>query len=110
MDGHTPGRMTIEPHGDAHGVYVGRDSEHHGLRLMNLTDGDSNLAANAARIAAAWNAVEGAPTGQFAAGIVAEMLTALELVGRHIARWSEAWGDKDAATIRTVLAKFRKVE
>ena len=30
--------LTIEPHGDGHAVYSGRDHQHHGHRLFNVTD------------------------------------------------------------------------
>jgi hypothetical protein len=35
---------TIEPHGDAHALYLGRDARHHGLRLCNLSDMDAGVA------------------------------------------------------------------
>jgi hypothetical protein len=50
---HMPGLWSVEPHGDTVALYAGRDDQHHGLRLMNLDDGDANFAANARLIAAA---------------------------------------------------------
>jgi hypothetical protein len=59
---HTPGPWTIEPHGATTALYADRDDGshgfrginlRHGLRLMNLDDGDSNFEANARLIAAA---------------------------------------------------------
>ena len=32
----------IEPHGDVYALYCGRDKEHHGLRLCNLSDFDGD--------------------------------------------------------------------
>lgn len=53
MSKHTAGPWTVEPHGATIALYSGRDRDHHGLRLMNLDDGDSNFEANARLIAAA---------------------------------------------------------
>lgn len=49
----TQGEWSVEPHGSARALYAGRNNERHGLRLLNLDDGDWNIAANAAYIAAA---------------------------------------------------------
>lgn len=40
-----PGDLMVEPHGDGLALYSGRDSEHHGLRLFNITDGDRHTDA-----------------------------------------------------------------
>lgn len=50
---HTPGPWTYEPHGKTTALYAGRGVNSHGLRLMNLDDGDLNFEANARLIAAA---------------------------------------------------------
>ena len=52
---HTPTPWITEPHGDTTALYSGRDRDHHGLRLMNLDDGDMNFEANAAFIVRACN-------------------------------------------------------
>lgn len=49
----TQGQWSVEPHGSTRALYAGRNNERHGLRLLNLDDGDRNIAANAAYIAAA---------------------------------------------------------
>lgn len=49
----TQGEWSVEPHGSARALYAGRNNERHGLRLLNLDDGDRNIAANAAYIVAA---------------------------------------------------------
>ena len=49
----TSGDWSVEPHGDGHALYAGRDNEHHGLRLLNITDGDRNIIANCTLIHAA---------------------------------------------------------
>lgn len=49
----THGQWNVEPHGSTRALYAGRNNERHGLRLLNLDDGDRNIAANAAYIAAA---------------------------------------------------------
>ena len=36
------GKYSIEEHGDGYALYLGRDQDHHGLRLCNLSDFDSN--------------------------------------------------------------------
>lgn len=42
LDREAPGdTWTTEPHGSVRALYAGRDRQHHGLRLMNLSDGDS---------------------------------------------------------------------
>lgn len=58
MAGHTPGPWTTEPHGRTTALYSGRGPQPngfavHGLRLMNLDDGDHNFEANCVLIAAA---------------------------------------------------------
>jgi hypothetical protein len=60
---------SIEPHGGTTALYSGREDiigeafghpmRGHGLRLMNLDDGDHNFAANGALIVAAVNALPG---------------------------------------------------
>lgn len=45
------GPWTVEPHGNTTALYSGREATAHGFRLLNLDDGDSNFAANAAHIA-----------------------------------------------------------
>lgn len=49
----TQGEWTVEPHGNTHALYAGRDRDHHGLRLMNLDDGDRNFDANVKLITSA---------------------------------------------------------
>ena len=49
----TEGPWLFEPHGETHALYSRRDDTKHGLRLMNLADGDRNFIANANLIAAA---------------------------------------------------------
>lgn len=53
----TLGEWSAEPHGirprPPWALYAGRDDSHHGLRLLNMDDGDSNFAANVALIVAA---------------------------------------------------------
>lgn len=52
----TPGPWTTEPHGNTTAFYSGAShglNGRHGLRLMNLDDGDRNFDANAQLIAAA---------------------------------------------------------
>jgi len=34
---------TIEPHGDAYALYVGRDSQHHGLKLAHISEPDAGV-------------------------------------------------------------------
>ena len=51
--GATHGEWSVEPHVACRALYAGRDDQHHGLRLFNLDDGDSNIKANAAYIVAA---------------------------------------------------------
>lgn len=48
----TEGPWATEPHGDTTALYSGRDSQHHGLRLLNLDDGDGNFDFNLEFIAA----------------------------------------------------------
>lgn len=58
---HTPGEWTHEPHGDTIALYAGRAhgmNGRHGLRLMNLDDGDNNFEANARLISAAPDMLE----------------------------------------------------
>ena len=55
---HTPGKWTVEQHGNTHALYCDRDEYHHGLRLMNLGDGDMNFDANASLISAAPDMLE----------------------------------------------------
>lgn len=55
---HTPGPWVAEPHGNTTALYSGRDNFHHGLRLLNLDDGDANFAANVALISAAPDLLE----------------------------------------------------
>jgi hypothetical protein len=50
---HTPGPWSVEAHGKGLGLYSGRDSNHHGLRLLNIEDGNQNLRANINLIVAA---------------------------------------------------------
>lgn len=57
MEKATAGRWSFEPHGSTTALYSGRGSMRHGLRLMNLDDGDSNFSANASLIVAAVNAL-----------------------------------------------------
>ncbi len=33
-------RWTIEPHGDGYALYVGRDEQSHGWRILNISDVD----------------------------------------------------------------------
>jgi len=42
----TPKPWTTEPHGNTTALYSGRIPNQHGLRLMNLDDGDSNFENN----------------------------------------------------------------
>lgn len=49
----TPEDWSSEPHGSTTALYAGRSRQRHGLRLMNLDDGDSNFEANRDFIAAA---------------------------------------------------------
>lgn len=49
----TRGEWSVEPHGSTRALYSGRHDVGHGLRLLNLDDGDWNIAANAAYIVAA---------------------------------------------------------
>lgn len=55
----TPGEWSVEPHGKTTALYSGRETSSnwfansHGLRLLNLDDGDWNFTSNAAYIAAA---------------------------------------------------------
>ena len=49
----TPGPWTCEPHGNTMALYAGRSGTMHGLRLLNLDDGDWNFHANASLIARA---------------------------------------------------------
>lgn len=42
----TPGPWTVEPHGNTTALYSGRDQMRHGLRLLNLDDGDWNFGNN----------------------------------------------------------------
>lgn len=42
LDALAPADLMAAPHGDGLAVYSGRDSEHHGLRLFNVTDGDAH--------------------------------------------------------------------
>lgn len=49
----TQTKWTIEPHGNTHALYENRDNYHHGLRLMNLDDGDKNFEQNAKLICSA---------------------------------------------------------
>ncbi len=55
---HTEGPWLVEPHGKTHALYSRRDYRYHGLRLMNLDDGDANFEANARLIAAAPDLLE----------------------------------------------------
>jgi hypothetical protein len=55
----TCGEWTHEPHGSTVALYAGRGPNWHGLRLLNLDDGDANFAANAAFIAASPDLVRG---------------------------------------------------
>lgn len=45
LDAEAPGDLTTEFHGEGLALYSGRDSEHHGLRLFNITDGDKHTDA-----------------------------------------------------------------
>jgi hypothetical protein len=49
----TPGNWSAESHGDTIALYAGRNDKRHGLRLMNLDDGDSNFEANVGLIVSA---------------------------------------------------------
>lgn len=51
-------KFTIEPHGDGFALYDGRDNEHHGYRLCNLNDFDSNGKYTRGSIMAAFTALE----------------------------------------------------
>lgn len=49
----TKGPWVVEPHGETYALYSRRTASEHGLRLMNLDDGDYNYAANRRLISAA---------------------------------------------------------
>lgn len=55
---YSKGKWTTEPHGNTTALYCDRDEEHHGLRLMNLDDGDSNFDANVRLITSAPDMLE----------------------------------------------------
>ena len=46
----TQGKWSHEPHGDTTALYSDRSRQEHGLRLLNLDDGDKNFVANATHI------------------------------------------------------------
>lgn len=49
----TKGPWLVEPHGETYALYSRRTPSEHGLRLMNLDDGDYNFVANFRLIATA---------------------------------------------------------
>lgn len=89
----TQGEWSVEPHGSARALYAGRNNERHGLRLLNLDDGDRNIAANAAFIAAAQPSV------------VLELIERVrEVEARGLVAWRYMYPIKTAPKDRPILA------
>ena len=76
MSGHTPGPMNRNPFPPQKPLEVA------GLHLAHFSKGagGGTSEANARRICAAWNACEGIPTEALEAGVVRDMLEALQLL------------------------------
>lgn len=36
-------KLTIEKHGNGYALYAGRDNQHHGLNIFNITEADPKL-------------------------------------------------------------------
>ncbi|MBN7763532.1 hypothetical protein JYP52_20540 [Nitratireductor aquibiodomus] len=83
---HTPGPWLVEPHGKTYALYSRRDDRYHGLRLVNLDDGDHNFEANARLIAAA-----------------PDMLEALKQARGWLQGWASA--EREIAIIDAALSK-----
>ena len=52
------GQYSIEPHGNAYALYVGRDNEHHGLNLCRLSEFDAHGEATRTTIVRALNSAD----------------------------------------------------
>ena len=75
---HTPGRLIVESCIGGIGFYVASEQIEYDA-VCDCSDWD-----NATRLAAAWNACEGIPTEALEAGVVKDMLEALQAVGQSL--------------------------
>ena len=100
---HTPGRLIVESCIGGIGFYVASEQLEYDV-VCDCSDWD-----NATRLAAAWNACEGIPTEALEAGVVKDMLEALQgLVSANNSTdgmaMRKAWDKADAAIARAIPA------
>lgn len=79
---HTPGPFSVDPTGDMGEHFFGSD-EHGALGTFDEPFGKGSATGNARRAVAAWNATKGIPTEALEAGVVREMVDALELIASN---------------------------